>query len=133
MSEVSMYKVKNIYILARLNMPTMENFIHFRGLIWMGKIASMPLSRNPRIFLNAWISTPRPTGRPNLTTRESFLKSLKYCNKKGGAEFKPVRHPNGKLDQWVSLAQGHIEWSRKIEFLRETRYLNAVDFYKTYL
>ena len=54
-----MYKVKNIYILARLDMPTMENFIHFHRLVWMGKIAAMPFSRNPRIFLNAWISTPR--------------------------------------------------------------------------
>ena len=128
-----MYKVKNIYILARLNMPTMENFIHFRRLVWMGKIAVMPFSRNPRIFLNAWISTPRPIGRPNLTTRESFLKSLKYCNAHGGEDFKNLICPNGKLDQWIPMAQVNTDWLKKIEFLRETCFLNDVDFYKTYL
>ena len=111
-----MYKVKNIYILARLNMPTMENFIHFRRLVWMGKIAVMPFSRNPRIFLNAWISTPRPIGRPNLTTRESFLESLKYCNAHGGEDFKNLKCPNGKLDQWIPMAQVNIDWLKKLNF-----------------
>ena len=50
MWQVSMYKVRNIYILARLRMLTMENLIHFRRLVWMGKIVSMPFPRNPRIF-----------------------------------------------------------------------------------
>ena len=132
MWEVSMYKVKNIHILARLYMPTMESFIHFRRLVWIGKIASMPFTRNPRIFLNAWISNPRPTGRPNLTTRESFLKSLKYLHEHGGEDFKNVKCPNGKLEQWLPIAQlPTIDWLEKIEFLRETRMLNEVDFYKT--
>ena len=62
MWEVSIYKVKNMYILARLNMPTMESLIHFRRLVWLRKIASMPFTRNPHIFLNAWISNPPPEG-----------------------------------------------------------------------
>ena len=129
-----LYKVKNIHVLARLQMSTMENFIHYRRLVWLGKIASMPFSRNPRIFLNAWMSSPRPTGRPNLTIRESFLKSLNYCHEHGGNEFKNIKCPNGKLEQWLPIAQlPTTNWLEKIEFLRETRVLNAVDFYKTYL
>ena len=84
MWEVSMYKVRNTNVLAQLTMPSMEEYIHHRRLTWLGKIASMPLTRNPRIFLNAWVALPRPTGRPNLTTRESFLKSLNYCHEHGG-------------------------------------------------
>ena len=101
-----MYKVKNIYILARLNMPTMECFIHFRRLVWIGKIASMPFSRNPCIFSKAWISNPRPTGRPNLTTPESFLKSRKkFCHEHGGNDFKNMKCPNGKSEQWLPMDQ----------------------------
>ena len=129
-----MYKVKNIYILARLQMPTMENIIHYRRLVWMGEIASITFSRNPRIFLNAWITSARPTGRPNLTTRESFLKSLIYCHEHGGNDFKNIKCPNGKLEQWLPMAQlPTTDWLKKLEFLRETRFLNSVDFYKTYL
>ena len=113
-----MYKVKNIYIFAKLRMPTMENFIHYRRQIWMGKFASMPFSRNPRIFLNAWVSSPRPTGRPNLTIRESFLKSLNYCHEHGGNDFKRIKCPNGKLEQWLPMAQ-LPDWLEKIEFLRD--------------
>ena len=89
MWEVSMYRVKNIHILARLSLPSMGNLIHYRRLMWMRKIAIMPLNRNPRKFLNAWISTNRPVGRPNLTTRDSFVKSLQYCN---------FTCPHGKLN-----------------------------------
>ena len=127
-----MYKVKNIYIFARLRMHTMGNFIHYHRLVWMGKIASLPFSRNPRIFLNAWVSSPRPIGRPNLTICESFLKSLNYCHEHGGKDFKHLKCPNRKLEQWLPMAQ-LPDWPEKIEFLRDTRFLNAVDFYKTYL
>ena len=74
MREVSMYKVKNRNILARLNMPNMKNLIHYRRLLWMQKIAVMPFNRYPKIFLNAWISSNYPVGRPYLTTCDSFLK-----------------------------------------------------------
>ena len=129
MCEVSMYKVKNEYILARLWMPSIGNFIHYRRLVWMGKIANMPLTRNPRIFPNAWISLPRPVGRPNLTVRESFLKSLMYCSDHGTLDFNCT---TGKLENWILIAPNKIKWTEAIEFLRETRFLKEVDFYKTY-
>ena len=99
MGEVSMYKVRNIYILARLRIPDMENFIHFCRLVWMGEIASCLFLVILVFFLNAWIPTPRLTGRPSLTTHDSFLKSLKYCNDHSGADFKTITFTNGKLDQ----------------------------------
>jgi len=126
-----MCKIKNIYILARLWMPSMENFIYHRRLVYnMGKIVNIPFTRNPRLFLNAWISLPRPTGRPNLTIRESFLKSLKYCIEKGTIDFEC---PNGKLDKWLPMAQKRSDWLNSIKFLREARFFNEADFYKTYL
>ena len=54
MWEVSMYKVKNWTILARVGVPSMEKIIHYRRLAWMHKIAIMPSNRNPKKFLNAW-------------------------------------------------------------------------------
>ena len=47
MWEVSMYKVKNIYILARLQMPTMGNLIRYRRLVWMGKFPLCPFLVSP--------------------------------------------------------------------------------------
>ena len=72
MWEVSMYKVKKWSILARVCVPSMENIIYYRRLDWMRKIAIMSSNRNPRKFLNAWISSC-PVGRTNLTTHDSFL------------------------------------------------------------
>ena len=119
-----MYRVKNIHILALLSLPSMENLIHYRRLMWMRKIAVMPLNRNPRKFLNAWISTNRPVGRPNLTTRDSFVKSLQYCN---------FTCPHGKLNAWVPQANNYSNWKKMTESVRQTQSLTDVEFYKTYL
>ena len=124
-----MYKVKNINIYARLGVPTMERIIHYRRLIWMQKIALMPITRTPRLFLNAWIANPRPVGRPNLTTRDSFIQSLQYCDSQGFSDF---QCPNGKLNKWVPLAQNKKTWKEMTDKLRKVRTLNDVDFYKTY-
>ena len=35
---VSMYKVRNIYVLTRLRMPPMENFIHYRRLLGCARL-----------------------------------------------------------------------------------------------
>ena len=96
--------------------------------------ASMHFSRNPWMFLNALVASPRPIRRPNLTTRESFLKSLNYHYDHGGRDFKNLKCPNRKLNQWLLTARRPTsDWLHKIEFLHETRNLHASDFYKTYL
>ena len=129
MWEVSMYKVKNKYILSRLGVPSMKNIIHYRRLMWMQKIAAMPITRYPRIFLNAWVPLNRPVGRPNLTTRQSFLNSLHYCDSEGILKF---NCPNGKLNEWVKKASDSLDWTEMTEKLRDVRIINEVDFYKTY-
>ena len=123
MWEVSMYKVKNWTILARVGVPSMEKIIHYRRLAWMHKIAIMPSNRNPKKFLNAWISSKRPVGRPNITTRDSFLKSLHFCD---------FKCPNGKLDQWIPEARDYTKWYSMMGKLRDVKTLNEVEFYKTY-
>ena len=73
-------------------MTSMENFIH----CWMCKITHIPLKRHPRKFLNAWISSNRPVGRPCITTRTCFLGPLKYYNSQDTLDFKC---PNGN---WIN-------------------------------
>ena len=93
------------------------------------KIALMPITRTPRLFLNSWISNPCPVGRPNLTTRDNFLKSLQYCDSQ---DLIDVKCPTGKLNQWATQARDIKFWSEITEELRNVRILNDVDFYKTY-
>ena len=100
----------------------MEKIIHYRRLAWMHKIAIMPSNRNPKKFLNAWISSKRPVGRPNITTRDSFLKSLHFCD---------FKCPNGKLDQWIPEARDYTKWYGMMGKLRDVQILNEVEFYKT--
>ena len=95
----------------------------------MQKIAAMPITQYPRIFLNAWISSTCPIGRPNLTTCQSFLNSLKCCNTEGILKFKAQ---NGQLNKWVQEADNRVAWTEMTEKLREVWILNETDFYKTY-
>ena len=88
----------------------------------------MPPNRNPK-KLTTWISSKRPVGHPNLATRDSFLKSLHFCDSQKVSGFK---FPNGKLDQWVPKACNYREWYDMMEEIRDVRSLNEVDFYKTY-
>ena len=72
----------------------------------------------------------RPVGRPNLTTRDSFLKSLQYCDEIGIIK---LECPNGKLNQWIpQLSCNRTAWRKKIDILREVESINKIDFYKTY-
>ena len=40
--------------------------------------------------------------------------------------------PSGRLDKWPTMAQKRSDWLKSIKFLREARFLNEADFYKTY-
>ena len=116
MWEVSMYKVKNKYILRRLGVPSMKNFKHYRRLMWMEKIVAMPINCYPRVYLNAWVSSICPVGRPHLTTCQSFLNSLHYCNSEGILKCKC---PNSKLNEWVQNAGNYDAWTKMTEKLRK--------------
>ena len=95
----------------------------------MQKIASMPITWYPRIFLNTWVSSTRPIGRPNLTICQSFFNSLEYCNIEGIRKFKAR---NGQLNNCVQEASDYKVWTKMKEKLRKVRIINEVDFYKTY-
>ena len=86
----------------------MKNIIHYKSLMGMQKIVAIPITRYPRIFLNiwVWVSSTHPIGRPNLTTCQSFLNSLHYCNSESILKFKC---PNGKLNEWVKKLSKYAE------------------------
>ena len=79
MWEVSLLSVTNENVLRYVGIPPMENIIHYRRLIWMGKIARMPFKRFPRKFLAAWTNSPqeqtysRPHGRRQKSTRDIWI------------------------------------------------------------
>ena len=54
MWETAMYRVHTVDILRRFGIPPLSDICHYRRLIWMGKIAQMPLTRLPRKLLAAW-------------------------------------------------------------------------------
>ena len=77
MWEVAMYSVTNENVLRRISLPPMDDVVHHRRLTWMGKLARMSTDNSPRKFLNAWADHPRPVGRLQFTTKDSYLNSLK--------------------------------------------------------
>ena len=84
MWKVDDYSITNENILKHVGILSIEDIVHHRRLVWMGKIARMPLDRFPRKFLAAWMdclpgnSYSRPHSRRQLSTRDSFLNSLEY-------------------------------------------------------
>ena len=115
MWEVAMFRVTNENVLRRVGIPPMEEIMHYRRLKWMEKIARMPVDRLPRKFLTAWTVSPdgtsRPHGRRALTTRDSFLSSLRHIG---------IESKDGNVQDWLPLAQDRkyrSEWSESIEQL----------------
>ena len=88
-----------------------------------------PITQYPSIFLNIWVSSTHPVGRPNLTTRQSFLNSLHYCHSEGILKFKC---PSGILNEWVKKLSKYAEWTNMTEKLHDVRILNEVNFRATY-
>ena len=58
MWEVADYSTANKNVLKHVVIPSMDDIVHYRRLVWMGKIARMPLDRFPRKFLAAWTDCP---------------------------------------------------------------------------
>ena len=103
--------------------------MHYRRLVWMQKNTLIPITCTPRQFLNAWIANPFPVGRPNLTTHDSFVKSLQQCDSWAFSDF---QCPNRKTNQLVTQGQNTKTWKEMMEKLRNVQKLNDVGFYKTY-
>ena len=104
MWETAMYRVlvHTIDMLCRLGIPPLSDISHYRRLVWMGKIAQMPLTRLPRKLLAAWTFPAdgkqwRLIGARKTTTCDSFLRSL---NRIGLGE---TVGPDGLLVTWTPL------------------------------
>ena len=68
---------------------------------------------------------PRPVGRRQFTTKDSYLNSLKRVD---------IEAPNGLLNDWLPLARdGDPEWTEKLAALRQVDSLDEVEFFNTYL
>ena len=96
------YSGTNVDVQRRLGIPPLSDIGHYRRLVWMGKIAQMPLTRLPRKLLAAWTQPSvgkqwRPTGARKTTTCDSFLQSLQRI---GLGE---TVGPNGLLETWIPL------------------------------
>ena len=125
MWEVAMYSVTNENVLRRISLPPLDDIVHHRRLTWMGKLARMSTENFPRKFLNAWADHPRPVGRRQFTTRDSYLNSLRRVD---------IDAPNGLLNDWLPLARdGDPEWTEKLTALRQVDSLDEVEFFNTYL
>ena len=128
MWEVASYRVKNANVLKYIGIPPVDNYIHYRRLIWIGKIGRMPFSRFPRKFLTAWTSPPnhtlsRPHGRPVQTIRHSFLNSLNFIR---------IREKNGNLKNWVRKTYNEKLWTKKCGKLLQVKEISYVEFLNTY-
>ena len=128
MWEVASYRVKNANVLKYIGIPPVENYIHYRRLIWIGKISRMPFTRFPRKFLTAWTSPPTHTlsrlhGRPVQTTKHSFLNSLHFIK---------IPTKNGNLKDWVHKSRNEKLWTKKCGKLLKVKEISYVDFLNTY-
>jgi hypothetical protein len=86
---------------------SLETSIHLRRARWLEKIARMPTDRPQRKLITAWINSPRPTGRPQTTTRATFAKTL-------GNLF-DIELFNGDLATWVPTARQPAVWGKLVE------------------
>ena len=126
--EVADYSILNENVLKLVGIMSMEDIVHYRRLVWMGKIARMPLDRFPRKFLAAWTDCPignsysRPHGRRQLSTRDSFLSSLEYIG---------LDSSNGQLQSWVPKALKEKDWKERCDGLLETEQINRIEFLNT--
>eukprot|EP00978_Attheya_sp_CCMP212_P025434 scaffold81767_cov26-Attheya_sp.AAC.1 len=77
MWNVEALRITNKQILKEFNnMPSMENIIAKRQLIWIGKLAGLPEYRLPRQLMAAWIQHPRKGGQPQLTLRNTMARVI---------------------------------------------------------
>ena len=128
MWEVASYKVKNKNVLKYIGIPSIENYINYHRLIWMGKIGRMPFSRFPPKFLAAWTKSPPPIfscphSWPVQTIRHSFLKSL---------ELFKLPDKNGNLKKWVHKAHNKKFWTEKCGKVLKIEGISYIEFLNIY-
>lgn len=70
----------------------------------------MSETRTTKKLCTAWIQEPRPTGRPQLTTRSGYAKTVANILAPKGSSI----YDEGKLSDWVNKAKSS-EWGSTVE------------------
>ena len=94
------------------NLPSLEQVLHTRKARWLGKIAKMKENRAPRKLLGAWVQCPRPTGRPQKTTKHGHLETINLVTKGACG-------PKGKFEDWMPLARDEKVWAAMYKTMSE--------------
>jgi hypothetical protein len=103
MWNIEALRITNKQILKEFNnMPSMENIIAKRQLIWIGKLARLPEYRLPRQLMAAWIQHPRKGGQPQLTLRNTMAKVIQ--------KIIPAVDKQAQLEVWLQWAEDMVAW-----------------------
>ena len=103
--DVKNRRISNTKIRQQIGSHTLLQRMSLRRARWIEKIAHMPPTRNPRKVLNAWLPTPRPTGRPQQTIRTSYASMIK--NELGLIDT--------RIQSWWYLAADPALWAEHVE------------------
>jgi hypothetical protein len=107
MHEVEAYRITNEQVRQRfLHIPDIIDIIHYRQLKWIGKVARMSEERAPRRLIASWCDTPRKTGRPQYTYRNSYAEAI--------AKAIPGLPQDARLQEWIPVAKEERAWNTAI-------------------
>ncbi|KAI0212599.1 hypothetical protein LSAT2_002487 [Lamellibrachia satsuma] len=90
-------KVTNKEILGRIGLPSMEDLLIKKNLLWTGHLMRMSSDRLPKQILYSQLSSGhRQRGRPRLRFKDTIKRNLKLRDI--------------KTDSWTSLSQQRTKW-----------------------
>jgi hypothetical protein len=102
--EVQENKITNQQIREKMdNILNINQMMELRRTRWLEKLATANSTRNPRKLLVEWMTTPRPSGRPQQIIRHGYARSIE------------ILFPNSKLKTWMPTAQDHDKWAEHVE------------------
>jgi hypothetical protein len=104
MDHVQHFCIRNEHLRNKMSLPDIMETVHYRQFLFLGKIARLPETTYQRKFLNAWIQTPRPVGRPQQSLRHLHVETLQAIL--GDT----VVDKYGRLADWIPLAHDATEW-----------------------
>ena len=106
MCSVSLATMQSKNIHHGLRVSDILSILEARLLQWLGHVFRMPEERLLRRMLTAWISAPRPQGRPPLTYAQGISNDLKT---------------HGLLRSWSRLAVDRPTWRNRIQSVRKSQ------------
>ena len=95
-------KVTNKEILGQIGLPSMEDLLIKKNLLWTGHLMRMSSDRLPKQILYSQLSSGhRQRGRPRLRFKDTIKRNLKLRDI--------------KTDSWTSLSQQRTKWSAAVK------------------